>query len=266
MKKFKRILFTLFIFAFMLAQFESIQADSVKADFREAEVVANLEVKEEVKEEKKEDMEKKEDSEEKEEKDMNDVPMVQAPKIINLKDIPEGEKGDAIRDMLARGILKGVSETEFKGELPITRAMVAEVLMRISEDKSVGMVDFKDIKGDEWYADSIAWAVTHGIYQGYPDGSFKANQKVSRQEFATIVSRFLKGLDLKLPEVKSFDYKDASSIAPWSKEAVMQMDKLGLIQGKSEDTYDATSDYLREDLALTLSKIVNHMMARTFDK
>lgn len=41
MNKFKRLLFTLFIFAYMLAQFESIKAESVKAEFTDA---ANTEV------------------------------------------------------------------------------------------------------------------------------------------------------------------------------------------------------------------------------
>lgn len=41
MNKIKRILFTLFIFAYMLAQFESVKAESVKAEYTDA---ANTEV------------------------------------------------------------------------------------------------------------------------------------------------------------------------------------------------------------------------------
>lgn len=41
MNKFKRLLFTLFIFAYMLAQFESIKAESVKAEYTDA---ANTEI------------------------------------------------------------------------------------------------------------------------------------------------------------------------------------------------------------------------------
>ena len=41
MNKFKRLLFTLFIFAYLLAQFESIKAESVKAEYTDA---ANTEV------------------------------------------------------------------------------------------------------------------------------------------------------------------------------------------------------------------------------
>lgn len=41
MNKFKRVLFTFFIFAYILAQFESIKAESVKAEYTDA---ANTEV------------------------------------------------------------------------------------------------------------------------------------------------------------------------------------------------------------------------------
>lgn len=41
MNKFKRLLFTLFTFAYLLAQFESIKAESVKAEYTDA---ANTEV------------------------------------------------------------------------------------------------------------------------------------------------------------------------------------------------------------------------------
>ena len=41
MNKFKRLLFTLFIFAYLLAQFESVKAESVKAEYTDA---ANTEV------------------------------------------------------------------------------------------------------------------------------------------------------------------------------------------------------------------------------
>lgn len=45
MNKFKRILFTFFIFAYLLAQFESVKAESVKAEYTDAsntEVIAEI--------------------------------------------------------------------------------------------------------------------------------------------------------------------------------------------------------------------------------
>ena len=176
---------------------------------------------------------------------------------INLTDIPEGEVGDAIRNMVSRGILVGMTETEFQGEIGITRAMIGEVLMRMSKDKSLGDAPFSDVKPTDWFYDSVRWGVKHNIFKGYPDGTFRPNQNVSRQEFATIISRFLQMKGVNMPQINSFEYEDSNVIPMWSATQVIEMNGTGLIVGKTETVYDAKGDYSRNELALTLNKIVN---------
>lgn len=180
----------------------------------------------------------------------------QALRLVQHRDLPEGEKGEAIRELIARGVLSGVSDTEFKGKLAINRAMLAQVLMTISKDKSVGLIDYEDIKGDEWYADAMTWALTHGIYKGYPDKTVKATQKITRQEFASVIYNFIKEHKINMPKVKDFNYKDQDKIASWALDQVKYMDELGLVNGESQDNYNAQGTYTREDLALTIYKII----------
>lgn len=186
----------------------------------------------------------------------------QALRLVQHRDLPEGEKGEAIRELIARGVLSGVSDTEFKGKLAINRAMLAQVLMTISKDKSVGLIDYEDIKGDEWYADAMTWALTHGIYKGYPDKTLKATQKITRQEFASVIYNFIKEHKINMPKVKDFNYKDQDKIASWALDQVKYMDELGLVNGESQDTYNATSAYTREDLALTIYKIIKFIESK----
>lgn len=47
-----------------------------------------------------------------------------------------------------------------------------------------------DITG-HWAKDSIRWCVEHGLMKGYPDGSFKPNDPVTRAEMATILKRLV---------------------------------------------------------------------------
>lgn len=180
----------------------------------------------------------------------------QALRLVQHKDLPQGEKGEATRELIARGILSGVSDTEFKGKLAINRAMLAQVLMTISKDKSVGFVDYLDIKGDEWYADAMTWALTHGIYKGYPDKTVKAAQNITRQEFASVIYNFIKEHNINMPKVKDFNYKDQDKIAPWALDAVKHLDELGLVNGENMDNYNAKGTYTREELALTIYKII----------
>lgn len=180
----------------------------------------------------------------------------QALRLVQHKDLPQGEKGEAIRELIARGILSGVSDTEFKGKLAINRAMLAQVLMTISKDKSVGFVDYLDIKGDEWYADAMTWALTHGIYKGYTDKTVKAAQNITRQEFASVIYNFIKEHNINMPKIKNFNYKDQDQIASWALNQVKYLDEIGLVSGASTDNYNAKGTYTREELALTIYKII----------
>lgn len=186
----------------------------------------------------------------------------QALRLVQHRDLPDGEKGEATRELIARGVLSGVSDTEFKGKLAINRAMLAQVLMTISKDKSVGLIDYEDIKGDEWYADAMTWALTHGIYKGYPDNTVKATQKITRQEFASVIYNFIKEHKINMPKVKDFNYKDQDKIASWALDQVKYMDELGLVNGESQDNYNAQGTYTREDLALTIYKIIRFIESK----
>ena len=186
----------------------------------------------------------------------------QALRLVQHTDLPEGEKGEATRELLARGVLNGVSDTEFKGKLAINRAMLAQVLMTISKDKSTGLIDYVDIKGDEWYADAMTWALTHGIYKGYPDKTVKATQKITRQEFASVIYNFIKEHKINMPKVKDFNYKDQYKIASWALDAVKHLDEIGLVSGENMDNYNAQGTYTREDLALTIYKIIKFIESK----
>lgn len=201
------------------------------------------------------------ESEEKQEKKQEKVDHgilapAQALRLVQHTDLPQGEKGEAIRELIARGVLSGVSDTEFKGKLAINRAMLAQVLMTISKDKSVGFIDYLDIKGDEWYADAMTWALTHGIYKGYTDKTVKAAQNITRQEFASVIYNFIKEHNINMPKIKNFNYKDQDQIASWALNQVKYLDEIGLVNGASTDNYNAKGTYTREELALTIYKII----------
>lgn len=210
---------------------------------------------------KKTDLDKKETKEETKE-DYGILAPAQALRLVQHTDLPQGEKGEAIRELIARGILSGVSDTEFKGKLAINRAMLAQVLMTISKDKSVGLIDYEDIKGDEWYAEAMTWALTHGIYKGYPDKTLKATQNITRQEFASVIYNFIKEHKINMPKVKDFNYKDQDKIASWALNQVKYMDELNLVNGENADNYNAQGNYTREELALTIYKIIKFIESK----
>ena len=46
---------------------------------------------------------------------------------------------------------------------------------------------FKDIKPDSWFAETVSRLVGKGGIDGYPDGTFKPNNTITRAEFTKIL-------------------------------------------------------------------------------
>ena len=51
---------------------------------------------------------------------------------------------------------------------------------------------FTDVSPDTWGYSDIELAVKEGIINGYPDGSFKPENELTRQEMGVICGRLLK--------------------------------------------------------------------------
>ena len=174
-----------------------------------------------------------------------------------FSDLPENAAAGSIMNMVARGVLKGMDNGKFEGELPITRAMVATVLKRLSKDQTINNVkSFTDVKDKDWFADAVKWAQSQGLIKGYEDGTFKANNLVTRQELAIIVERFLKTHGITMDEVKELSYKDLDTLPTWSRDAIIAMAKIGLVEGQTEEMYNPASQFTREELAVMLEKII----------
>ena len=46
---------------------------------------------------------------------------------------------------------------------------------------------FADVAKGQWYADGVAWASANGVVSGYPDGSFRPNDTITREQMAAIL-------------------------------------------------------------------------------
>ena len=83
-------------------------------------------------------------------------------------------------------------------------------------------------------ADYIVKAYELGIVSGYPDGSFKPNNYLTRQEFFQIVENFCNAAAF-LPTADSSylsAFGDAASVANWAQEAAQICVKYGYVNGR----------------------------------
>lgn len=176
---------------------------------------------------------------------------------VNLTDIPAGAEGDAMRNTVSRGVLKGMGNGKFEPNTTITRAMVTQVFRTVSKDKALGSpVNFTDVSSKNWFADPVQWASNNGLVAGYPDGSFKPNQKLTLEEFTSLLDRLLTEYGIQFEKVKSVNPEDLSNVGGWSRDSVIRMAELGLISANDNGKIDGKKEFSRAELANTLDQLV----------
>ena len=122
----------------------------------------------------------------------------------------------AVSTLSAMGIVKGDSHGKFNPNAPITRAESAAIAARFDDKANTTTADFSDI-ASHWAKNEISAASNNGWITGYPDGTFRPDNKITRAEAMTLVNRVLK----RLPETEEdlhddmIKWSDNSDVSQW---------------------------------------------------
>lgn len=96
---------------------------------------------------------------------------------------------NAVSTLTNAGIISGYPDGTFRPDAAITRAELAAIASRFDE-LSGGESRLTDISG-HWAEDYINSAYSKGWVDGYPDGTFRPDQNITRAEVMTLVNRVL---------------------------------------------------------------------------
>ena len=108
-----------------------------------------------------------------------------------LSDVSTSWAKADIEALMKDGIISGYPDNTFRPEHPVTRAEFARILSKAFHYEPSGRNNFSDIQ-NHWAEKDINALVEKEIIQGYPDGSFKPDTKISRAEMATMLTRAIK--------------------------------------------------------------------------
>lgn len=86
-------------------------------------------------------------------------------------------------------------------------------------------------------ADYIVKAYELGIVSGYPDGTFKPENNLTRQEFFQIIENFCKASAFQPVADSSYlgSFVDTAAVHDWAKEAAQICVRYGYVNGKAEN-------------------------------
>lgn len=128
---------------------------------------------------------------------------------------------NAISTMTNAGILKGYEDGTFRPEQPITRAEFAAIAARFDSSLYVGDHQFSDIDG-HWAAEYIDRAAQKGWVNGYPDGSFRPDQPITRAEAMTLINAVLDRRTHAKDMLDEMNHWPDNSPDAWYYEAVQE--------------------------------------------
>lgn len=166
-------------------------------------------------------------------------------------DVPEGIwYYDEVQAAYDRGLMNGITTTEFGPDVELSRYMLVTILGRMAGvDASDADIElpFSDIPAGSWYGPYVAWAVELGLVQGYPDGTFGPDRPVTRQEAAAILGRYLEAKYITLEPVEDAvtDFADADQIADWAADEIQALAASGIFQGDENGVFAPDQDLPR---------------------
>ena len=159
-----------------------------------------------------------------------------------------------ITDWVELGLISGYPDGTFRPDQEITRAEFIALVNRAFGYKTTTAYNFSDVKPDDWFAAEIGKAQVQGYIGGYPDGTVKPNNPITRQEVASILVKILepKRTQLNL----SAKFIDSDAIPEWSRAAINDIVNLNYMGGYPDSTFRPTRPITRAESLSVLDRVI----------
>lgn len=164
-----------------------------------------------------------------------------------------------INKLAALGIINGTGGGYFEPTLYVTREEFVKMLAGVAGANVDGYTSsrFPDVSLSRWSAPYIAWAADRGITTGTDGGNFAPTMRITREEMATMIYRYVQSAGKTLPAKNApVIFADANLIDGWAQTPVSIMQQAGIIDGNVNNgryTFDPLVPASREECAKMLS-------------
>jgi hypothetical protein len=135
---------------------------------------------------------------------------------------------DPIESLAAESIITGFGDGTFRPGQLVTRAQMAAMLVQAFDLQGTPdpEIEFDDIDG-HWGQEQILLAADAGLISGYPDGSFRPDERIARQEVLAICATTL---DIETVDVESLLAPFEDTPSDWAREAVAKTVKADVLE------------------------------------
>jgi hypothetical protein len=165
---------------------------------------------------------------------------------------PDEENGFFVDEHI--WFIRGYQDGTIRPDNNITRAEVAMVFFRLLRPElrevMIPPSPFPDALPTDWYGDAVSLLAHHGIILGYEDGTFRPNSRISRREFAAMMTRFD-----ELVETDNNPFLDVHA-GDWAHSYILSVTARGWFVGYNNEF--RPGEYLtRAELVTAVNRMLN---------
>ncbi|WP_164716306.1 S-layer homology domain-containing protein [Paenibacillus whitsoniae] len=182
---------------------------------------------------------------------------------VTFADMEQHWARDAVNDMGSRFVIQGVNDSDFMPDADITRAEVAAVIVRgLGLKHGEGANPFSDVPTGVWYESAVRTANAYGLIDGFEDGTFRPNDKITREQAMMIIAKAMtiSGLKDKLQRqgagAQLSQFADADAVAAWAKESVSDTLLAGIVTGRDGKILASQAYVTRAEIALMVRNLL----------
>lgn len=167
---------------------------------------------------------------------------------------------DAVSAITQLGLMRGVGNSLFQPEQKMTRAQAAQILYNLEGAEAPQYwAAFPDVKQTDWFAAPVLWAQETKVVLGYPDGTFRPGQSVTREDLLVLMYRYCDE-----PAVTGSllaGKKDGAAVSGYAVSAVEWALENKIIEGYTDGTINPKGTASRAELATVLLRFYDKFVA-----
>ncbi len=164
---------------------------------------------------------------------------------------------DVVKTAVEKGLMNGISATEFAPNASLTRGMFVTVLYRAAGEPGItSLKSFADVPANQYYANAVAWASANGIVNGVSADKFDPNASITREQMAAIIYRFGTMTQIEVEADNEISYTDAERISPYAEEAAKWAYNAGVILGNADGSFAPQRTATRAEAAAIFVRLL----------
>ena len=152
--------------------------------------------------------------------------------------------------------LVGFQDGTIRPNSTITRAEVATIFFRLITDEYRTQIwsqsnPFRDVTLNNWFNNAVSTLTNADIIEGFPDGTFRGNQAITRAEFATMIARFVEEVDYTGTD----RFNDINT--HWAREAINLAGYFNWVEGYRDGSFRPNQSITRAEAAAIVNRLLN---------